>query len=93
MIKQPLNKVTAALLIIYFFFTEGKESVQKLTSINMYELIKMLGKSTTVRSAGAKLKRKERSFSTQLISQEKFLPWRLTVLRETDLSGLCTAAP
>ena len=47
----------------------------------------MLGKSTKIRFARAKPERKERSFSTQLISQEKVLPWRLTALRETDLSG------
>ena len=53
----------------------------------MYGLVRMLGKSTKVRSAGAKLERKEHSFSTQLISQEKVLPWRLTALRETSLSS------
>ena len=37
----------------------------------MYGLIRMLGKSTKIRSAGAKPERKERSFSTQLISQEE----------------------
>ena len=50
-------------------------------------------KSTKIWFAGAKLERKERSFSTQLISQEKVLSWRLTALRETDLNGLCTKAP
>ena len=53
----------------------------------MYGLIRMLGKSTKVRFAGAKPERKERSFLTQLISQEKVLPWRFTALREMDLSG------
>ena len=53
----------------------------------MYGLIRMLGKSTKIRFAGAKPERKEHSFSTQLISEEKVLPWRLTALRETDLSG------
>ena len=57
------------------------------TSINMYGLIRMLGKSTKVRSAGAKPERKDCSFSTQLISQEKVLSWRLTALREIGLSG------
>ena len=59
----------------------------------MYGLIRMLGKSTKIRSAGAKPERKERSFSTQLISQEKVMSWRLTALKETDLSGFCTEAP
>ena len=37
----------------------------------MYGLVRMLGKSTKIRSVGVEPKRKERSFSTQLISQEK----------------------
>ena len=66
----------------------GRERTkQKLTNIKMYGLVSMIGKSTKIWSAGAKPKRKERSFSTQLISQKKVLPWRLTALRETDLSG------
>ena len=68
MTKQPLNTITAAILIIFY----GRERTeQKLISINMYGLIRMFGKSTKVRSAGAKLERKERSLLMQLISQEK----------------------
>ena len=37
----------------------------------MYGLIKNVRKSTKVQSVGTKPERKERSFSTQLISQEK----------------------
>ena len=47
----------------------------------------MVGKSIKIWSVGVEPKRKERSFSTRLISQERVLSWRLTVLRETDLSG------
>ena len=64
MTKQPLNTITAAILII---LRKGRTE-QKLTSINIYGLIRMLGKSTKVQSVGAKSERKERSFSTQLIS-------------------------
>ena len=49
-------------------------------------------KSTKVWSVRAKPERKERSFSMQLIFQEKVLPWRLAALRETDLNGLCIEA-
>jgi len=68
-------------------FCGRERTEQKILNINTHGLVRMLGKSTKIRSAGAEPKRKERSFSTQLISQEKVLPWRLTALRETNLSG------
>ena len=71
--------------INHFYGRERTE--QKLKNINIYGLVRMLGKSIKIWSAGAEPKRKERSFSTRLISQERVLPWRLTALRETDLSG------
>ena len=68
-------------------FCKRERTEQKILNINTHELVRILGKSTKIRSTGAKLKRKERSFSTQSISQERVLSWRLTALRETDLSG------
>ena len=58
--------------------------------INTHGLVRILGKSIKIQSAGAEPKRKECSFSTQSISQEKVLPWRLTALRVTVLSGFST---
>ena len=68
MIKQPLNTITAAITII---FTEGKEQNRSEQVLIYIWVIQNVRKSTKVRSAGAKPERKERSFSTQLISQEK----------------------
>ena len=68
-------------------FCGRERTEQKILNINTHGLVRMLGKSTKIRSTGVEPKRKERSFSTQLISQERVLPWRLTALRETDLSG------
>ena len=90
MIKQPLNTITAAITII---FTEGKEQNRSEQVLIYIWVNQNVRKSTKVRSAGAKPERKERSFSTQLISQEKVMSWRLIALKETDLSGFCTEAP
>ena len=68
-------------------FCRRERTEQKILNINTHGLVRMLGRSTKIQSAGAEPKRKERSFSMQLISQERVLPWRLTALRETDLSG------
>ena len=85
MTKQPLNSIIAAILIV---FTKGKEQNRTdVNKFNMYGLVRMLGKSTKIRSARVEPKRKERSFSTQLISQERVMLWRLTALREMDLSS------
>ena len=85
MTKQPLNSITAAILIVFFCGMERIE--QKILNINTHGLVRILGKSIKIQSMGAEPKRKERSFSMQLISQERVLPWRLIALGESDLSG------
>ena len=85
MTKLPLNSITTAILIVFFCGMERIE--QKILNINTHGLVRILGKSIKIQSMGAEPKRKERSFSTQSISQERVLPWRLTALRETSLSG------
>ena len=85
---QTILELNYSSNINHFYRRERTE--QKLKNINIYGLVRMLGKSIKIRSAGAEPKRKERSFSTRLISQEIVLSWRLTVLRETDLSGFST---
>ena len=85
MTKLPLNSITTAILIVFFCGMERIE--QKILNINTHGLVRILGKSIKIQSAGVEPQRKEHFFSTQSISQERVLLWRLTALRETGLSG------